>query len=271
MTVTNALTFDVEEWFHVNSLQSVDECRRGAFESLVVPQTEKVLSILKEKNVGATFFVLGCIAEKHPGLVKKISDQGHEVASHGYGHKLVCDMELDEFAEDLVRSLDAIEKACGFRPVGYRAPNYSVTKDCLWALDVLKENGLSYDSSVYPNRIIHKDPITSPDKPYVLENGLHEFPGPTTSLFGMQIPFGGGVFFRNLPYWFTKKSVKTANKKGIPVTLYLHPWELDPNHPRIKCGLKPSLIHYCGLEKTEGKLSRLFEDFSFKPVSHLIP
>lgn len=265
----NALTFDVEEWFQVASLKRQCTGRWDKLESRVAEQTRKVLSILDEYETKATFFVLGWVAEKNPDLVKEICERGHEVGSHGFAHKLVYEQTPEEFQEDLVKSLDAIESACGLRPTSYRAPNYSVTNDALWALDILKKNGVKIDSSIYPSRLVHANPVDAPQEPYMLENGLWELPGPTTNVLGVRIPYGGGIFLRVHPYFFTKHAINKSNKKGESMVVYIHPWELDPAHPKIKCRLKANFVHYYNLAKTGKILAKLLKDFEFKPVKDI--
>ncbi|MFH1787924.1 MAG: XrtA system polysaccharide deacetylase [Candidatus Altiarchaeota archaeon] len=265
----NALTFDVEEWFHVSSLKKECEGKWDALESRVAGQTRKVLGILDEYDVEATFFVLGCVAEKNPELVREVAEKGHEVGSHGFSHKPVCEQTPAEFEEDLAKSLDAIESACGVRPISFRAPNFSITRDCLWALDVLEKNGITIDSSIYPSRIVHAKNVDAPQGPYTLPNGLKEFPGPTTKILGARIPYGGGVFFRMQPYWFTKHAIEKTNENGEPAIIYIHPWELDPAHPKIACNMKARIIHYALLQQTEEKFRQLIKDFEFKPLKEI--
>jgi polysaccharide deacetylase family protein (PEP-CTERM system associated) len=269
MTVANALTFDVEEWFHANSLRRTVESCNQHFESRVRQQTERVLSILDEFNVKATFFVLGQVAQEHPKVVAEITERGHEVGSHGFNHRLLNEQTPDEFEADASKSLAVIEGACKVKPLGFRAPNFSMTGDTLWAFPIIKKLGFYYDSSVYPTHLLHKNPVTCPQQPYRTEEGLLEFPGSTTTILGLRIPYGGGVFLRTQPYSFTKKSIQRANENGNPALIYVHPWELDITHPRIPCSIKAKVIHYARLSKTEDILRRLLTDFEFKPLKEI--
>jgi len=266
----NALTFDVEEWFQVNSLRNVVSDREDELESRVVNQTRKVLSILDEYETKATFFVLGKVCEKHPELASEIFEGGHEVGSHGFGHQKVYEMTENEFTLDVDASVKSIESACGVKPIGYRAPNFSVTDDCNWVFDVLKEKGFSYDSSIYPSRIVNPNAPSKPTSLTKMSNGLWEAPGSTKSFLGFRVPYGGGLFLRNEPYSLTKSIMKKENKKGRMTVIYMHPWELDSDHPKIPCSRKARLIHYWGLNRSEKILRNLLKDFEFKPLKEII-
>ena len=262
----NALTFDVEEWFQVNCLRRYAAGRWDGLESRAEDQTRKVLSILDEYNTKATFFVSGWVSEKKPNISSEIRERGHEIGSHGFKHTMVYEQTKKEFEEDVKQSINAIEKSCGLKPKVFRAPNFSVTRDCLWALDILKKNGFNCDSSIYPYRLVNTRNPDAPQHPYKTENGLWEFPGPTTNMLEIRIPYGGGVFLRTQPYFFTKKAIDRANKKGKPAIVYIHPWELDPHHPKIACSLKARIIHYARLSRTEKILRKLLTDYKFKPI-----
>ncbi|MFH1835416.1 MAG: polysaccharide deacetylase family protein [Methanobacteriota archaeon] len=266
----NALTFDVEEWFQVNCLRNVASDREDELESRVVEQTRKVLSILDEYDAKATFFLLGKVCEEHPELAIQIIEGGHEVASHGFGHQKVYEMTENEFTLDIDASIKSIESACGVKPIGYRAPNFSVTNDCNWIFDVLKEKGFSYDSSIYPSRIVNLNAPSKPTSLTKMSNGLWEVPGSTKSILGFRVPYGGGVFLRNKPYYLTKRLIKKENKKNQMTVTYMHPWELDPHHPKIPCSLKARVIHYSGLNHGEKILRNLLKDFEFKPIKEII-
>jgi len=271
---TNILTIDVEEYFQVENFKKVVRFSDWEkHESRVVQNTEKVLDILREKNVKITFFVLGWIAERFPQLVKKIHSEGHEIASHGYAHKLIYQQSQQEFREDLKKSKNILEKIIGEPVIGYRAPNYSITGKSIWAIDILMEEGFRYDSSTFP---IHHDRGGLPDgkrfahKICNHKRHLWEFPISVNRIFNQNIPFSGGGYLRLLPYGFVKQSIKAINSHGHPAIIYLHPWEFDPEQPRIKTNYISEFRHYVNIEKTEQKLKALLTDFNFKPVKELL-
>lgn len=266
----NILTIDVEDYFQVeNFAKTVKFSEWGRFESRVEVNTERLLSILTERGVRATFFVLGWIAERQKGLVKKIHSQGHEIASHGYAHRLVYEQSPDEFRSDLRKSRVILEDIIQKPVIGYRAPTYSITKRSLWALDILVEEGFKYDSSIFPihhdkgglpaaNRYPHKIPTEC--------GSIMEFPISTIKLLGQNIPFSGGGYFRLLPYWFISSSIKAINNEGHPVMTYLHPWEFDPGQPRIKSLTLGAFRHYVNIAKAGCKLKKMLRDFKFGPA-----
>jgi polysaccharide deacetylase family protein (PEP-CTERM system associated) len=266
--IVNAMTIDVEDYFQVSAFEA--HVSRGSWdhlESRVCRNTDRLLEIFESAQVDATFFVLGWVAERYPSLVRRIADAGHEIASHGYAHRLVYDTTPAEFREDLRRARGALEAACGQAVVGYRAPSYSITSRSLWAFDVLVEEGYLYDASVFP---IHHDRYGIPDAPrsmyQVTRAGgtLWELPGSTVRLGGQNLPIGGGGYFRLLPYSWTRRGIAHVNgNEGKPVTFYLHPWEIDPDQPRIEASLVSRFRHYQNLGKTESRLRQLLSDFAF--------
>lgn len=270
----NALTIDVEDYFQVANFEKVVGFYNwDRYESRVADNTIKILDIFSEKNVKATFFVLGWIAQRFPGLVKKIHSQGHEIASHGYSHQLIYQQSPLEFKQDIRNTNILLEQITGKPVLGYRAPTYSITKDSLWALDVLNEEGFKYDSSIFP--AYHDKGGISGANPYLhrIENsngGILEFPISTIQILGQNIPFAGGGYFRLFPYWFVKLSMKKINNKGYPAIVHLHPWEIDPRQPRIKTDSLGRFRHYLNLDKTESKLKRLLNDFKFAPVKEVL-
>jgi polysaccharide deacetylase family protein (PEP-CTERM system associated) len=266
----NALTFDVEEHFHVHNLETV--VRRADWDrhpSRVVDNTRRILRLLAEHDVRATFFVLGWVADRRPRLLDEIADGGHEIATHGYGHELIYRQTAQAFDGDLRRSLDAIEAACGSRPVGYRAPGFSITAKSLWAVDVLRKNGILYDSSVFPLVAHDRYGLRDADRfAFLWPNGVWEFPVSTVRFAGQNWPVAGGGYFRLYPLWVTRQAVRHLNQEGQPAVVYLHPWELDPEQPRV-AGL-PALArfrHYVNLTETESRLRALLREFAFGPVS----
>jgi polysaccharide deacetylase family protein (PEP-CTERM system associated) len=270
-TMLNALTVDVEDYFHVEAFKSV--VRREDWdccEPRVVASTLKILDVLARSGVRATFFVLGWVAERSPELVKEIHAAGHEVGSHGYAHQAIFEQTPREFADDVRRSLDAIEGVTGEKVLGYRAPTFSITRRSLWAIDILKSLGFAYDSSVFP--IVH-DIYGIPDaprRPYQIADGLWEFPMTTVRLFRTNLPVGGGAYLRLFPYWFTRLGIRRVNAAGNPAIVYVHPWEVDPDHPRIRTSRLNHFRHYVNLTKTESRLAGLCRDFRFVRVRDLL-
>lgn len=271
----NAMTVDVEDYFHVSAFaRLVKPADWSSYESRVCRNTERLLRIFDESGVVATFFVLGWVAERFPGLVRQIQAAGHELASHSYDHGLVYDKTPDTFRADIRRASGAIEAAAGVRVRGYRAPSYSITEASLWALDVLAGEGYAYDSSIYPirhdrygiptwDRHIH--PITSGGQV------LWELPGSTVRHFGTNLPMGGGGYFRLLPYQWTRRGIRILNEQERqPAIFYLHPWEIDPDQPRLNPGFVSAIRHYRNLDKTESRLRKLLAEFRFGRVSDVL-
>jgi polysaccharide deacetylase family protein (PEP-CTERM system associated) len=273
--IVNAMTIDVEDYFQVSAFDTVlPRSRWDGMESRVVRNTERLLSIFGAHQVRATFFVLGWVAERFPSLISAIAADGHEIASHGYGHGLVYDQTPDAFREDIRRSKGAIESACGVEVRGYRAPSFSITARSLWALDVLIEEGFEYDASIFP---IHHDRYgipSSPRHPYRIERragALVETPGSTAAWGPFNVPVAGGGYFRILPYAWTKWGIRRINRRDRrPAIFYLHPWEIDPGQPRLGAGALSRFRHYRNLDRTEDRLRRLLADFRFDTVRTLV-
>ncbi len=272
----NALTFDVEEYFQAEAfagLVTPDEWPR--FQPRVVQSTLRVLDLLERRGASATFFLLGWVADRHPGLVREIRAQGHEVACHGYAHRLIYAMDRDAFRADVRRAKLAIEDAAGAPVLGYRAPTFSVVHRSLWALDVLAEEGFRYDSSIFP---IYHDRYGIPDAPrfpyrVALSGGgeMIEFPITTISVAGQHLPFCGGGYFRLTPYPLVRAAVRRVNERErMPVMVYLHPWEMDPEQPRLPVRGLTRFRHYVNLRRTARKLDRLLADFAFAPAGQVL-
>ena len=273
--VVNVMTIDVEDYFHVSAFDGiVSRDSWDRLESRVSTNTGRLLDIFAEQDVRATFFVLAWVAERYPSLVRQIAAAGHEVASHGYGHRLVYELPPHAFREDVRRAKAVLQDITGTAVVGYRAPSFSITKRSMWALDILLEEGYSYDSSIFP---IRHDRYGIPDSPrhqYVFERQagpLTEVPVSTTRVGPLNLPVGGGGYFRLLPYRWTHWGISQLNQHEMkPAVFYLHPWEIDPSQPRLTVGRIRGIRHYRNLHKTEGRLRRLLRDFSFGPMSHLL-
>jgi len=275
MSVLNAMTIDVEDYFHASAFAGiVTSSSWSSCESRVCRNTERILDLLERADVRATFFVLGWVAERFPTLIQRIRNHGHELASHSYDHGLVYDKTPDDFRDDLRRAKTAIESAAGVAIRGYRAPSYSITKRSLWALDVLVSEGYAYDSSIYP---IHHDRYGIPTwnrhihRVQRAEGGLWELPGSTVRHIGTNFPVGGGGYFRLLPYWWTRNGIRALNDvESKPAIFYLHPWEIDPEQPRLNVGIATRFRHYHNLDRTTSRLRRLLAEFRFGTVSQVL-
>jgi polysaccharide deacetylase family protein (PEP-CTERM system associated) len=259
----NVVSVDVEDYFQVEAFSSV--VPRESWDSYtcrVEANTHRVLDLLDEAGVRGTFFILGWVAERYPALVRAIVARGHEPACHSYWHRLIFTLTREEFAEDTRRAKGCIEQAAGAEVRGYRAPSFSVTPRSAWATGVLAEAGFQYDSSVYP---VHHDTYGYrgvPRRPFLVKTeygDLIECPMATFRLVGMNLAVGGGGYLRIFPYWYTRMGVERAWAEGLPVVSYIHPWELDPEQPRMQARLKSRLRHYTNLDKTAERLRRLLD------------
>ena len=262
--IANVLSFDVEDYFHVSNFESIVAFEDwGKFESRVEANTRKILDALSERNIAATFFILGWVAEKLPGLVRDIVDGGHEVGTHSYRHRLIYTLDPKEFRADLRRSIDLIEHASGQKVVGHRAPSFSITDESLWAIDVMKDEGLKYDSSVFPIRHHRYGIPSAPRAPYEIRPDFWEFPIATAKLGKTNLPVAGGGYFRLYPYSITRWGLRQMNADRLPAMVYLHPWEFDPDQPRLNASMQARFRHYNNLGKTAGRLRRLCREFQF--------
>jgi polysaccharide deacetylase family protein (PEP-CTERM system associated) len=274
--VTNALTVDVEDYFQVSAFAgNINRAEWDACESRVEANTRKLLTLFEKFNHKATFFTLGWVAERCPQIVKAIYERGHEVACHGYSHQLIYNQTPEEFTAETVKAKKILEDIIQSPVLGYRAASYSITKDSLWALDILAETGFTYDSSIFP---VHHDRYGIPgaeDKPHQLTTPsgrtLIEFPISTKSYFGYRLPVGGGGYFRIYPYAFSRMALSSINRQSRqPFIFYLHPWEVDPDQPKIKTNWLSKFRHYNNLDKCESRLKRLLKDFKFSTVKDVL-
>jgi polysaccharide deacetylase family protein (PEP-CTERM system associated) len=273
--IQNAMTIDVEEHFHVSVFDGlIPRSEWSKMESRVVANTERLLDIFDEAGVTATFFVLGWVAERYPHLVQTIAQKRHEIASHGYGHRLIYDQTATAFRDDVRRAKRILEDASGRHVIGYRAPSYSITPQSLWALDVLLEEGYRYDSSIFPIRHDRYGIPLSARLPYAIRRDagvLIEVPASTARVGPMTLPVAGGGYFRILPYWWTRWGIARVNRnEARPAIFYLHPWEIDPDQPRLKAGTLSRFRHYRNLDQTEERLRALLRDFRFGTVESVI-
>jgi polysaccharide deacetylase family protein (PEP-CTERM system associated) len=270
----NALSFDLEDYYHVNAFESVNREKWGEYTSRVVQSTQKVLGLLDEARCKATFFTLGWVAENYPELIREIDARGHEVACHSDKHRRIFEMTAAEFREDTRVAKDRLEQIIGRKIIGYRAPSFSITQASLWAFEILVELGFRYDSSIFPVDHPNYGMRRGPRRPFRVPTArgvIVEFPMPTLSLGGARSPFGGGAYLRLLPYWYTRWGIRFLNEKeGQPACVYVHPWEIDPEQPRMKGSVTARMRHYLGLRGLETKLRGLLRDFEFQSMGELI-
>lgn len=274
--ISNALTVDVEDYFQVSAFADIvrpDEWDR--FDCRVERNTDRLLQLFADADVKATFFVLGWIAERYPKLVRDIAAQGHEVACHGFSHQLVYNQTPDIFKRETLASKSLLEDQAQSPVLGYRAASYSITRRSLWALDILHEAGFRYDSSIYP---VYHDRYGIPDaarEPHRLTTPsgaeLAEFPIATLDLPKYALPIGGGGYFRLFPYALTRWGLKRINQhERRPFIFYLHPWEIDPEQPRLPGRWFSRFRHYNNLARCESRLARLLKDFNFEPAKDIL-
>jgi polysaccharide deacetylase family protein (PEP-CTERM system associated) len=269
--IKNIMTIDLEEWYHANYHDGFfDETDK--YEVRIVKNTEKILDLFDKYDIKATFFVLGMEAEKFPELIKKISDKGHDMAVHGYTHDVLYDMSPDDFRKNILKAKGIVENITGKKVIGFRAPSWSINESNMILLNELKEMGFLYDSSVFPvknmlygmpnaKRFIHK--------PVVKNNELdiYEIPMTTLRVFGVNIPFSGGFYFRVVPLSIIKAFIKIMNSKKHPVISYLHPREIDTNHPEMDMKFHERLIHYTGIKRCFIKFEKLLKAFRFTSIA----
>ena len=268
----NALTVDVEDWYH--SVLEIDPAAWPQCEDRVAPATERLLACLAERGARATFFVLGHVAERHPELVGAIEAAGHEIACHGYAHRLVYTLSPEEFRADLRRALGLLRAQARGPIRGFRAAYWSITRRSAWALDILAEEGLEYDSSIYPTTTSLYGIPDAPRSPFRLRTpggrGVIEFPPSVLRFPVRNVPFAGGIYLRLLPYWFVRWGMKRFRRRGWPAMVYIHPPEFDPGKPRLALPLARRVLHYARLDALRVKVPRLLEEFAFVPLCELL-
>ena len=274
--IENAMTVDVEDYFHVSALaESISRKDWSTMEYRAEQSTTRLLEMFEQHGVKATFFVLGWVTQRSPQLIRRIHDAGHEIACHGLTHELVYRQTPDVFRTETRDSKAMLEDLIGAPVLGYRAASYSITADSLWALDILCELGFKYDSSIFP---IAHDRYGIPGasvKPGKIRapNGreIVEFPLTTRKVLGMRIPVAGGGYFRLMPYWFTRWALKGVNAGDrMPFVFYLHPWEIDPEQPRVRASLLSRFRHYNNLDVCERRLRALLRDFRFSTMRNVL-
>ncbi len=270
----NAMTIDVEDYFQVSAFERhIPRENWDRLSCRVERNIDVILAMLEESGTSATFFTLGWIAERYPAMVKRIVENGHELASHGTSHKRASDQDADSFRMDVRNSKKLLEDISGKEIKGYRAPSFSIGAGNLWALDILQEEGYIYSSSIYP---IRHDHYGMPDAPRFRfrprgEKGLLEIPPTTVSLMKKNLPASGGGYFRLIPYPLSRWMIEHVNRREKePCIFYFHPWEIDPDQPRQKgISIKTRFRHYCNLSHMEGKLRQLLSDFEWGRMDNI--
>jgi polysaccharide deacetylase family protein (PEP-CTERM system associated) len=272
--VTNGLSVDIEDWFQVGAFERT--IRREDWDTLT-PRVERnsdaVIELFERMGAKATFFTLGWVAERHPALIRRIVEAGHELASHGWDHLRVFTLTPDQFRDDLRRTRAVLEDLGGQKVTGYRAPSFSIDQRTPWAHEILAEEGYAYSSSVAP--VVH-DHYGWPEAPRfafrpVADSALVELPVTTARLGGRVVAAGGGGFFRLFPYAFSRWAIRQVNREQHPAVFYFHPWEIDPGQPRVAdAPLKSKLRHYARLGAMEGKLERVIRDFRWDRVDRVV-
>jgi polysaccharide deacetylase family protein (PEP-CTERM system associated) len=274
--IINIMTVDVEDYFHVQAFADVIDRDQWDRHPLRVEQnTRRVLEMFQEFNVRATFFVLGWVAERCAKLIREIADAGHEVGCHGYAHQPIYGGDEDTFRQDLRHAVEVIENVVGHRIRSYRAPSYSITTKTLWALDVLAEEGFAFDSSIFP--VVH-DIYGIPDSPRFphvrkLKHGgrITEFPPSTVRLLGNNVPVAGGGYLRLYPYRVTSWAINYLNmQERQPAMVYMHPWEIDAEQPRIPASWRSRFRHYQNIPTTENKMRQLLGTFAWRPMGEFL-
>jgi polysaccharide deacetylase family protein (PEP-CTERM system associated) len=268
----NALTIDLEDWYQGLTSTSPRIDQWPEYEDRVVGNTRRILEILGQAEVKATFFVLGYVADQFPNLIRKVADDGHEIALHSYYHQHVHRLTPEQFRKDVVRGLEAVEQASGKKVIGFRAPMFSINGTASWALQELCDMGFHYDSSIFPIRNFYYGNPNAPQYPYQPIEGsfFTEFPLATVRFFGFNWPIGGGFYVRSLPYAIIRAGIRHLNRLGQPAVMYLHPWELDLAQHYDQVTFRERITHYHGRASLEKKLRRLIQDFKFAPVEKLL-
>jgi polysaccharide deacetylase family protein (PEP-CTERM system associated) len=271
-TIVNAMTVDVEDYFHVSAFENV--IQKNSWDALdlrVEKNTYRLLELFEQHNVKSTFFTLGWVAQRCPNLIKAIVDQGHELASHGYSHQRALSMTPDEFRADVLLSKNILEDLSGKAIKGYRAPSFSIKDENTWVYDILVELGFTYSSSTYP---IEHDLYGVPNWPrfkYQRQEGIIEIPIPTIRKNEKNTGIGGGGYFRLYPYWMSKSRInRFLQEENKPYSFYFHPWEIDADQPKIEnASLKSKIRHYINLSKMEGKIVRLLKDYKWNTMENV--
>jgi len=271
----HAMSIDVEEHFQVAAFDNPARRHQwSSIESRVERNIDIILNCLDECQIKSTMFVLGWVGQRFPQLVRRIADEGHEIASHGYAHELVTTQTPEQFRQDVRKAKEVLENACGQPVLGYRAPTFSIVQETLWALPILVEEGYVYDSSIFP---VYHDQYGIPGAnplPHIQSTSkgpLWEIPPSTYKVGWVRLPVAGGGYFRILPYWLLSLFLRRIDSAGQVIVFYLHPWEFDPNQPKMSGKFLSKLRHYWNLEKTEPRYRRLIRDFRFGSIRESLP
>ncbi|NRB41284.1 MAG: DUF3473 domain-containing protein [Pseudomonadales bacterium] len=267
------MTVDVEDYYHAAALaQAISPAQWQDWPSHVEANTDVLLQMFADAEIKATFFILGWVAEQYPSIVRRIAEQGHEIACHGFSHQLIYSQSPETFRQESARAKNVIEQIAAKPVIGYRAASYSITEKSLWALDILAELGFCWDSSIFP---IHHDRYGMPGmpcEPYEIRTGkgnhLIEFPLTTSAVLGSRIPVSGGGYFRQFPYWLFKRLfMKAASEHRGAQMFYIHPWEIDPGQPHVKgLSVLSQFRHYRNLDCCQQRLQQMLSDFEFGTV-----
>jgi len=266
----HAFTVDLEDWFDGIP---IDAATKAAVERRLEVGADRLLHLLADRKVRATFFVLGGVAKAYPALLHRISDLGHEIGSHGLSHDLIYSMSPERFRDETRRSMRDIEDCIGKPVRSYRAAYFSITRQSFWALEILAGDGIRFDSSIFPVNNWRYGINDYSRTPLVIRtaNGpILEFPVSTRRFMRWNVPTTGGAYFRIYPYWITRSNIKRNEEEGLPVVFYLHPWELDPQHPVVRFHYKAMATHYVNLRSTTARLQRLLSDFEFTTLSEVL-
>jgi polysaccharide deacetylase family protein (PEP-CTERM system associated) len=264
--VRNVMTIDVEDYFQVSAFAPyIARADWAACECRVERNVSIIVQLLADRQIKATFFTLGWIAKRYPQLIRKIVSEGHEIASHGFGHGRVSDQTPAFFSEDVSHAKLLLEDISGLAVIGYRAPSFSIGAGNLWAFEELQNAGYRYSSSIYPIRHDHYGMVDAPRSAFEARDGFIEFPLSTCRLFKKNMPSSGGGYFRLLPYTVSRWMLNAVNSENQqPAIFYFHPWEIDVHQPRIKgIDLKTKFRHYINISRMEHRLKKLFSDFSW--------
>ena len=268
--VAHHFTIDVEEYYQVAAFEPyVARSTWKDLDSRVARQMELLLALLAEHDARATCFVLGWVAERHPELIRTIARAGHEIASHGWDHQRVTALSPAQFRDSIRRSKQVLEEIAGVPVVGFRAPSFSIVHGREWALDILLDEGYRYDSSLCPvRRRGYGYAAGQPDPHWIARPAglLAEIPPTTLRCAGLRLPAAGGAYFRLFPYSVVRTALRQCERRGVPGTFYIHPWEVDPDQPRVDVSWATRVRHYGGLRRTQARLARLLDEFQFAPI-----
>ncbi len=272
--IDGTFTVDVEDYFHVSAFASViKQDDWDQYDCRVENSTRRILEIAAKQSTHGTFFILGWVAERYPHLVAEIRSAGHEIGCHSQWHQLVYDLGPASFRADLIQSRDVLQNILGEPVRLFRAPSFSITLRSLWALEILAEEGFETDSSIYPTQHDRYGIPGSPKGPYVIQTlsgPIREFPGMTGTLAGMTVPVGGGGYLRLTPWRLTARLLRQIRSAGRPLNVYLHPWEVDVDQPRIAASLKSRFRHYQNLSTTATKLARMLSQFRLTTMTAVL-